>query len=97
MQTVFKFKLLKNSWIFKIFKIEFCYRQNFENSIVHKPSLGSCEVPQKNVGPIGLAILTFIGFKQTNKQTYKQSVLKDFKKTTVINPGYQAIYASWAK
>ena len=29
-----------------------------------KPTLGPCELPQKNVGPIGSAVLTFIGFKQ---------------------------------
>ena len=29
--------------------------------------------PTKNVGPIGLAVLTFIGYKQTNKQTNKQT------------------------
>jgi len=27
--------------------------------------------PQKNLGPIGLAVLTFIGYKQTDKQTNK--------------------------
>ena len=37
----------KISWIFKIFKIEFCEWQIFENSIIHKPSLGSREFSQK--------------------------------------------------
>ena len=36
---------------------------------IHKPSLGSSEVPQKKLCPIGLAILTFIGYKQTDKQS----------------------------
>ena len=30
--------------------------------------------PSKNVGPIGSAVLTFIGHKQTNRQTHKQSI-----------------------
>ena len=29
--------------------------------------------PPKNLGPIGSAVLTFIGYKQTNKQTNKQT------------------------
>ena len=41
--------------------------------IIHKPSLWSRDVPQKNVGPIGSAVLTFIGYKQTYKQTNKQT------------------------
>ena len=47
----------------------------FRILIFHKPSLGSREIPQTNVGPIGSAVLTFIGYKQTqtNKQTDKQA------------------------
>jgi len=41
--------------------------------IIHKPSLGSLDVPQKNLGPIGSAVLTFIGYKQTDRQTNKQT------------------------
>ena len=44
------------------------WRQIFENLIIHKPSLGSREIPQKNLGPIGSAVLTFIGYKQTDRQ-----------------------------
>ena len=43
---------------------------NLENLIIHKPSLGSREVPQK-LGLVGTAVLTFIGYKQTNSQTSK--------------------------
>ena len=31
----------------------------------------------KNFGPIGLAVLTFIGYKQTNKQTDKPNLYID--------------------
>ena len=31
----------------KIFKNQILLGANFENSIIHKPSLGSCEVPQQ--------------------------------------------------
>ena len=41
--------------------------------IIHTPSLGKREVPQKNLGPIGSAVLTFIGYKQTDKQTDRQT------------------------
>ena len=34
----------------------------------HKPSLESCEVPKKLSGPIGSAVLTFIGYIQTGIQ-----------------------------
>ncbi len=36
---------------------------------VRLPFLPRC--PTKNLGPIGSAVLTFIGYKQTNKQTDK--------------------------
>ena len=29
--------------------------------------------PAQNLGPIGLAVLTFIGYKQTDKQTDRQA------------------------
>ena len=44
----------------------------FENLIIHILYLGSREIP-KNLGPIGSAVLTFIGNKQTDKQTNKQT------------------------
>ena len=33
----------------------------------------SCDIPQKNLGPIGSAVLTFIGYKQTDRQTDTQT------------------------
>ena len=41
--------------------------------MIHKPSLESLDVPKKNLGPIGSAVLTFIGYKQTDKQTDRQT------------------------
>ena len=39
--------------------------------VSHKPSLGSCDMfHKKNLGPIGLVVLTFIGYKQTDRQAY---------------------------
>ena len=34
-------------WIFKIFKNRILLETNFEKSMIHKPSQGSPEVPQK--------------------------------------------------
>ena len=31
------------------------------------------KVPLKNLGPIGSVVLTFIGYKQTNRQTPRQA------------------------
>ena len=45
----------------------------FKISIIHKPSLGSLDLSQKNLGPIGSAVLTFIGYKQTDRQTNRQA------------------------
>ena len=53
----------------------------FENSIIHKPSVGSREVPQKNLGPIGSVVLTVIGYKQTDREG-----IYDIKVWTHINP-----------
>ena len=33
--------------------------------------------PTKNLGPIGLAVLTFIGYKQTNRHPDKQNLYID--------------------
>ena len=52
-----------------LMKIEFWCRQIFKILIIHKPSLWSRDVPQNILGPIGSAVLTFIGYKQTDKQT----------------------------
>ena len=41
--------------------------------IIHKPSLWSREVPQKNMGPIGSAVLTFTGYKQTDRYQDRQA------------------------
>ena len=50
-----------------LLEIEICWRQIFKILIIHKPSLGSCEVPQKtwaeSVQP----------FSNTNKQTFRQT------------------------
>ena len=50
-----------------LLEIEICWRQIFKILIIHKPSLGSCEVPQKiwaeSVQP----------FLNTNKQTFRQT------------------------
>ena len=53
-------------------KIEFWLRHMFESSIIHKPSLGSREV-QKKLGPIGSAVLMFIGYTRTYRQKNKQT------------------------
>ena len=45
-------------------------KQNKNNSLIF-PVVTSC--PTKNLGPIGSAVLTFIGYKQTDKQTNKQT------------------------
>ena len=39
--------------------------------IIHKPFLGSRDITQKKLGPISSAVLAFIGYKQTNRQTSK--------------------------
>ena len=41
--------------------------------MIHKPSLESLDVPQKILGLIGSVVLTFIGYKQTNRQTPRQT------------------------
>ena len=43
---------IKISWFSKFIKIEFCWRLVFKIFSIHKPSLGSCEVPH-SLGPIG--------------------------------------------
>ena len=54
----------------KFSKIEFLWRQIFENSIIHKPSLGSRDVPQTN--------------KQTNRQTDKPNLYIDYLSIYVL-------------
>ena len=50
------------SWIFKILR----------NLSIHKPILESCGCPtKKKSGPISSTVLTFISYKQTEKQTRK--------------------------
>ena len=44
--------------------IEFSWRLIFEILILHKPSLRG---PVQNLDSIGSAVLTFIGYKQTDK------------------------------
>ena len=62
-------KPLKGSQIFQI--LQKYLRKNLITLSIHKPFLGSCDVPQKNVNPIGYAVLTFIAKKETEKQTRK--------------------------
>ena len=52
-------------------KIEFWWRQIFKILIIHKPGVPRC--PTKNLVPIGSAVLTFIGYKQTDRQRNKQT------------------------
>ena len=40
--------------------------------------------PTKNLGPIGSAVLTFIGYKQTDKQTNKQIMWFLYKRNLQI-------------
>ena len=50
------------SWIYK-------NRILIEANHLHKPFMGSREVPQKYLKPIGSAVLTFIGYERTERQT----------------------------
>ena len=52
-------------------EIEFCWRQFFEILIIHKPSLGSREIPQK-IGPDRVSRFD-VYWIQTDKQTNKQA------------------------
>ena len=61
----------KNRAFSKFSKIEFCAWQIFENSIIHKPSLGSPEVPHKVRPGSGQSFWRLL---DTNKQTPKQSL-----------------------
>ena len=61
----------------KFLKIEFWWRQIFEHLIIHKPFHGVRRDPTKKLGPIGSAVLTFIGYKQTDTQTDKLNLYKD--------------------
>ena len=54
-----------------LLEIEFYWRLIFKILIIHKPSLGLCVSFHKKMCWIGLAVLTFIGHKQTNRQTIK--------------------------
>ena len=62
--------LQKISWIFKILKnlmtIKFWWRQIFEILIIHKPSLGSLDVPQKIWAR---SVQPFWRLLDTNRQT----------------------------
>ena len=44
----------------------------FQNRILWVANFWKFEVPQKNLGPIGSAVLTFIGYKQTNRHPDRQ-------------------------
>ena len=59
----------------KFSKTEFFQWQIFENSIVHKPSLGSCEIPQK-FWPDRFSRFDVIGYKWTDRQPNRQLKFK---------------------
>ena len=54
--------------------IKYCWRQNLEILIIYKPSPWGHVKSHKNLYPIGLSVLTFIGNKQTNTHPDKQSI-----------------------
>ena len=68
-------KINRNKYIFKL-KLGFysfwflVLNTNFENSIIPGVSRG----PTKNLGPISSAVLTYMGYIQTDTQTDKQSI-----------------------
>ena len=71
-------------------KIEFWWRESFEILIIHKPSLF------QNLGPIGSAVLTFIGYKQTNRQANYIDINEIIdKKTKVIYFKVYILLESW--
>ena len=53
-------------------------------SIIHKPSLGSLDVPQKFWADIGSAVFTFIGYKQTIIQSDKPNLYIDIEIECVL-------------
>ena len=57
-------------WMIKFSKIEFWWRQIFENLIIHKPFLGSRKIPQKIWAQ---SVQPFRRLLNTNKQTDQQS------------------------
>ena len=61
-----------------IIKIQFVAKTQFLCSIltIHNPSLGSCELPHKNLGPIDSVVFTRAYRLQTNNQIDKQSILR---------------------
>ena len=60
-------------------EIEFCWRLIVLILIIHKPSLGSCEDPQKNwVG----SVQSFLRLLDTNKQTPQQAEYIERKRLT---------------
>ena len=58
----------------KLSQSNFVKRQIFENSIIHKSSLKTFEVPQKN-GPDRFSRFDVYGI-QSNRQTDKQSIYR---------------------
>jgi len=69
----------KISMIFKMFKKRSLMEAIFENLIIHKPSLGSREVPHKN---FARSVQPLYIFLDINGQTEKQSIYLDSE----INP-----------
>ena len=68
-------KLTKNSWIFRNFKNRILLEVNFWKFDHPWTFPGVTQGFTQNLGPIGLAVLTFIGYKQTNNQTPRQAKL----------------------
>ena len=81
------------SWIFKIFnnlmKNEFWWRQIFEILIIHKPSLGSLDVPQKIWAR---SVQPFWRLLDTNRQTDRQTPKQTDKPNLYIDGLYKYIY-----
>ena len=70
-------RLNNNKKVFIIFHISKFYKNPklwiFVILHIHKSSMGVVyECPTQNVGPIGSAVLKFIGYKQTDKQIDQQ-------------------------
>ena len=60
----------------KLMKIKLCCRLIFKILIIHKPSLGSCEVPQKMLAK---SVRLFLRLLDTNQQTNKQQTDRQAK------------------
>ena len=57
-----------------LMKIEFCQRLFFAILTIHNLPWGHVRSHKKNLCPIGSAVLTFIGYKQTDRHHDKQRI-----------------------